>query len=182
MTNPIQIPLKKIRMLGYLAGALVFVLLSSWMLQLTTQANQWSVSRLMIIVIGVAGCLFFGLMVLLMLAKCISSKPGLILNEEGLYDNSSGLSVGFVAWYDVKKIKIWHNGSTTFLVVVVNRPSQYIKREKQLLKRIAMRINQRITGSPINILVNFLDMNLYDLQDIIAAKMKQSTANEGRKP
>jgi hypothetical protein len=54
---------------------------------------------------GLAGIIFFGFVGFYLLKKLFNKKPGLIISNSGIVDNSSGISVGFIPWSDIKEIK-----------------------------------------------------------------------------
>jgi hypothetical protein len=66
------------------------------------------------------------------------------------------------------------------LVIILKKPGKYIERESNFLKRIAMRMNYKISGSPIHILVSFLDTDLNTLNVMIANKRYQKKPAAGQ--
>lgn len=179
MEQQIEIPLNKKRILPNLAGALVFTILGIGMMAGAIIAKGQLLMQVFIFIVGLASLLFFGLIAVVLLIKIFKNKAGMIISEEGLTDNASGVSPGFIAWQDIRKINYTYNGNYTFLVIVVKNPAKYIKRETNFLKRLAMRMNHKIAGSPIHILVSFLDTNLSALNNIIADKRYQKKNGGG---
>jgi len=166
----IEIPLKKIKIGLYLLGAMVFVLLGGWMINSALLAKNQLVGKFIFFIIGLAGVLFFGLLAFVMLIKIFKTKAGLILSDEGLTDNTSGVAAGFISWKEIRKINISNSGSNSYLVVLVKNPEKFIKRERNFIKRFAMRMNYKMTGTPIHIMANFLDIDLYTLDCLITDK------------
>ncbi len=166
----IEIPLKKIKIGLYLLGAMVFVLLGGWMINSALLAKNQLVGKFIFFIIGLAGVLFFGLLAFVTLIKIFKTKAGLILSDEGLTDNTSGVAAGFISWKEIRKINISNSGSNSYLVVLVKNPEKFIKRERNFIKRFAMRMNYKMTGTPIHIMANFLDIDLYTLDCLITDK------------
>lgn len=173
MNEQIKIPFRKKKMIPYVVGALVFVLFGVLMIAAAVPGSGSLLTRVVFFLTGLASVLFFGLVAVVMLAKLARTNAGLILDEEGLTDHSSGLPAGFIPWNDIRKISVTTTGNQRFLVIHVKKPEKYLDREPNLLKRTAMRMNYKLSGSPIHIQVSFLDMDLYTLQELIASKRFQ---------
>lgn len=170
MNEQIKIPLHKKKMVPYFLGAGIFVLLGIWIFLAAFQHELQLVGRIVFFLTGFASILFFGLVVIVLLLKLITKNAGLIISDDGLTDNSSGLSAGFIDWSDIRSIHFSGSGINKFLIIKVKKPEKYINRESNVLKRTAMHLNHKMSGSPIHILVSFLEINEFMLQDMIATK------------
>jgi hypothetical protein len=53
---------------------------------------------------AIAAILFFGFGIFYFLRKLIDKKPGLIIDDNGIIDNSSAVSVGLIPWSDIEHI------------------------------------------------------------------------------
>lgn len=179
MKTHIEISFNKRKVLPYVMGAQVFVLAGILILIIAMKAKNQVIMQLFLIILGLASILFFGLVALVLLPKLFTSKAGLIIADEGLWDHSSGVSAGFVPWVDIKKINYSYSGTNKFLVVMVKKPDKFIDRQTNLMKKLAMRMNYKISGSPIHILVSLLDTDLHTLNDIIATKRYPKTSGTG---
>lgn len=125
------------------------------------------------IIFGVFAMLFFGLILVILLRKIIENKPGLIINSEGVIDNSSGLSAGLVLWSDILSISTTNVTDQKFIVFIVKNPEEYISRQKGIFKRGAMKFNYRFYGSPINISANTLNTNFDKLFELLNQKFEE---------
>ncbi|GAB3162586.1 hypothetical protein GCM10027291_00550 [Telluribacter humicola] len=54
---------------------------------------------------GFAGVVFCGVGVIFILWKLLDNKPGLIIDEFGITDNSNATSVGLIEWKDITKVE-----------------------------------------------------------------------------
>ena len=179
MKEQLEIHLNKKKILSNLPGALIFVILGIWIIGLAINAKNQILIQAIFFIVGLTSILFFGLISIVLLTKIVTSKAGMIINDEGLVDNTSGVSSGFIAWHDIKKINFSLSGSHTFLVIILKNPDKYIEREANFFKKITMRMNHKISGSPIHILVSFLDMDLNTLNEIIINKRFQKKPTAG---
>ena len=110
--------------------------------------------------------------------KALGNKAGLIITDKGLYDYSSAISTGFITWSEIKKTSHSYLGSNIFMLIMVKKPEKYIARQKWLIKRIAMRLNYKMSGTPIHILVSFLDTDIHTLYSLMTEKRYQKVENK----
>ena len=152
------IALSRRKLILMIAGTLLFVAAGVWFLVASDEGSlvttlgrfvpPWFVHRL-----GAAAALFglagagYGI------AKSRDEKPGLILNSEGMVDNSSAVAAGFIPWSEVTDVDIFQIQSQRMLVVHVADPGKYVERGSAL-KRALNRANAGMCGSPIVISSN----------------------------
>ncbi|HEY6241680.1 MAG TPA: STM3941 family protein, partial [Burkholderiales bacterium] len=86
----------------------------------------------------------------LVFPRLCSRKPALIIDEKGITDNASGMSVGFVPWDDITGTGIAVFRKRRFLGISVRNPEEYLAKAGRL-KRMLMKANQRALGCVINI-------------------------------
>jgi len=100
------------------------------------------------LVVGAVGLLTFagfgtGWIVLL-----LRTGPGLVVDDAGFDDRSSGAAVGRVPWADVMSVSRRSICGTALVVVNVREPEAYLAR-LGLLTRLAATANLRWLGSPV---------------------------------
>src|SRR5262245_52976861 len=80
-----------------IAGAVALVGTSFWIWSIAeTTTDPFEVKC-----IAVAGILFFGICAVYGCIKLFDDKPGLVIDAEGIVDNSSAAAAGRVPWSDV---------------------------------------------------------------------------------
>ncbi len=129
---------------------------------------------LIIKVIGIIGVCFFGPSLILIVYKFFDSRPGLIINQAGIIDNSNSANIGLIEWKDIKgfeKIKIL---STKILIVYVKQPNKYIARANNFIARKSMQRTYEKYGSPISLASSPLKINFEELEKIITEEWKKS--------
>ena len=109
---------------------------------------------------------FFGLCALYGLFKLFDGSPGLVLDREGLIDNSSGLAAGRVAWREIRDLHVVVVSGQRFLAFVVDHPEKYLG-EGNVLKRFLVRMNYRSHGAPILISAHSLKVNFEELEQLV---------------
>ncbi len=166
-SNRIVFELNRLQILPFVAGSLVFVVLSAWFLWMDPEAIRGTGGRyadpVEIYLMSAAGVLFFGAIFISAGIKLFGRKEGVIVDEQGITDNSSGVAAGFIPWADVKRLRI-HKG---FLVVDLVNPAAYAKRGWPP-RRLAYRLNQYFYNSPVVISDKVLNGSVRDI--LVAAE------------
>src|SRR3954462_7557927 len=108
-TEPIIIPLNKLKLTTMFLGALVFVGLGVWFVAHPSTFAR-GIFRFMGetggIIIGWASIIFFGLCAIMIFRKIFDNESGLVITSEGIMDNSSGVSAGLIAWADITGLTV----------------------------------------------------------------------------
>jgi len=124
----------------------------------------------------VVRCLMFLVLVILtfgiffVVKKWIKGNPALIINDKGIWDNSTALSVGWVEWRQIKEIKA--NYGYNMITVIVKNPKFFIERESNWLKKVLMTINWKLDESPIHLNDKLIKISCVDL--LIALQLHQN--------
>lgn len=169
----VEIPLSKGKLVKGFAGSAIFVAVSIWIL-LTDRISGGSLLSNPAIkyVIAIGGIVFFGFLAILYLLKLLDKKPGLVIDENGILDNSGGLAAGFIPWTDIQQFSIQKVMKQQFLVITVRNPEYYIGNQKTVLKKKGMQYNFKNYGSPIAISTNTLNCKLPELLNLLEERNK----------
>ncbi len=114
-------------------------------------------------VIGLVSAAFFGPIAVGTVRKLFDARPGLLVDAEGIVDNSSGGAAGRIPWSEITAI------STSFLVgqryvnVHVIDPERFLVRGTRV-QRFFRRRNMAMIGTPISISPNGLAVNFDALE------------------
>jgi len=159
-----EIPLSKSKLILTFAGSLLFVGLGIWfVLKPTTFANPILHSPRIVFVVGLAAILFFGLCAIIIFRKLFDQRMGLIINSEGITDNSSGVSSGLIVWSNITGISTAQIQSQRFILIMVTNPEKYIEAQTGSFKKRMMKINYRMYQTPVCISANGLQCNFDEL-------------------
>lgn len=171
----IEIPLSRTKMTLTLLGALVFVLFGLWFLINPLKSNYPAFGNSnFIFIVGILSVIFFGIIAITIIRKFLDKKAGLIISKDGLTDNSSGVSAGFIPWSDIQEITVTQVMNQKFLMIIVNNPQYYLDKVTNPIKRSAMKMNYKTYGSPISISSNALQTDFEELYRMLVIKMIQS--------
>lgn len=172
MTDKIEIPLSKKKLILLLVGCLVFVTAGSWFLISPPKINNALFGNpTFILMVSIAAILFFGLIAFFIARKLPDNRPGLILDQLGLIDNSSGLSAGQVPWTDIEKISVIEINRQKLILLDVKNPQEYIDRQPNGFKKKLMQINHNSYGTPLSISDNSLQIEFDELVTLLTNRL-----------
>jgi hypothetical protein len=173
--NEIVIPISKQKIILLTIGALVFVGLG--ILFVTNPEKYTSPimrNSTVIFISGLASILFFGLCTPFIFKKLWDKSPGLIITDQGILDNSSGVSAGQILWNDIDEIHVIKIQRQRMIILQVNNPQDYIDKQSSKFKRKMMTINMNMYGSPLFLTSNGLKVSFDELYKTLTEKLKTS--------
>ena len=169
MSQEKVIELSKVKLALLTFGAITFVLLGAWFLSMEVheiESQRKFNSPVLVYGIGVVSIVFFGMSAFIGLKKLFDDSPGLVVNTEGILDNSSGISAGIIPWKEIVGIGEYTVQKQKFISILVKDPEKYVN-NGNLLKRIANRANLKMCGTPVNISANSLKIDYDELLEVI---------------
>ena len=179
MSEERVIELSKVKIILLTLGAVAFVLLGAWFLSLDTQtieSQRKFNSPTLVYGVGIVSIAFFGLCGLIAVKKLFDNSPGLIINSEGILDNSSGVSAGIIPWGEIVGIGEHQVHKQKFISIQVKDPEKYVN-NGSALKRMANRADIKLCGTPINISANSLKISHDDLLQTIGEYYRKTREN-----
>jgi hypothetical protein len=166
---PIEIKLSKGKLIKMMIGCIIFIALGGWMVFDTPPDDP----AIVVQIAGWASILFFGACLIFGIKKMADQRPGLIIDNAGIVDNSSGISGGFIPWSDIAEIRMLKTFNQKFLMLILNNPEEYINKQTSALKRKTIEINYKSYGSPVSISANALQCNFEELKNILDKKLSE---------
>ena len=106
--------------------------------------------RLFCIVISIIGTLFFGMCAVIFFKMLIKNSVIFKVDENGIYDATSYISLGQIAWEDIKTITYKSMGEQKFIAIDLVDDEKYIPYAGSF-KRLCIRANKRL-GYPAVVL------------------------------
>ncbi|MDA3613807.1 STM3941 family protein [Polluticaenibacter yanchengensis] len=185
--NKTNIPFSKTKLTKLLFFSILFLAGGLWMIITNPQTSNPVFNNPVIKAIAAYGATIMGLLGIYFFAgKLFNKAPGLILSEEGIYDNSGALSFGLIPWSDISQIsertiQASIASKQHFVTIALLDPDKYISAETNLLKKKILKANAKSYGTPINISTNGLKTNHKDLLNLVNdyfEKYKQTGGKE----
>jgi hypothetical protein len=173
-SNQIEIPMSKLKLILLLIGAIGFVVMGALIIYKLQNIDNTSLPKqVLTIFFGIAAMLFFGYIGFFIIKKLSDKTPGLIISNEGVTDNSSAVSAGFIPWSDVVDITDFRFLHQKFVSIDLKDPQGFIEKQDSVIKRKAMQFNQTTYGAPISISANALQCNHNKLKAMLKSQFKE---------
>jgi len=164
----IEIPLSKKKIILLVIGALAFVIIGVFFIinpeVFVKHLNIVSITRVR--TVGIASVLFFGVIAIYASWKIRDKRAGLIIDENGIFDNSNSVSIGLIKWADITEIRTEEVSSSKFLLIYVSNPEVYLNKATGFRKKV-MRLNYKMYGTPLSITSNTLKYNFSTLEQLL---------------
>lgn len=177
MNENIEIPLSKNKIILLFVGALIFVILGLWF-AIDPENFKVSIFRYrsveLIRIIGIISVAFFGVCSYFIFKKVFDKKSGLIIDKNGITNNSNATSIGLVKWTDIIGIRALEVVNQKFVMIDVSNPEHYIELKKNGIGKMAMKANYKKYGSPISITANSLKSDFNEVREIIEKQYEKN--------
>ena len=175
MTDQTIIQLSKRRLILLLVGSCAFVVGGIWMSRAEVDPRDpMAFFRYPPVVhgTGLACIAFFGLTGAVSFWKLFDKRPGLVLNAEGLIDNSSGSAAGPVPWSDIAGFEVVQIFGQKLLIVKMVDPNRYAEIGSPPIRTLR-RMNLKLCGSPIALSSNALRIDFAELVGVCNSKVSR---------
>lgn len=151
----------------------------------TVESSQDYSNELVESFFGLLGIAMGSFLVLVTSWKVVDSSPGLVFDNEGLTDNTSAFSRGFIPWSDIsgfEALRVGGPSNTRVLYVILNDPDKYMVAWGPL-KRALFSLN-RILGarSPAALTSGYLTIGFDELESLANRFLTESRAPNGNGP
>lgn len=167
--EPIVIKTSTKKLVQVVIFSIVFIIVGFFMFG--KESNRYSKEFLYVVsLLGIAMGLIGVVYSISILFK--KDKTALVIDNKGITDRSSMVSLGFIPWQDVTSVRLTSMqtnrfSKTYFITILVKNPDQYIAKGKNLLARYSLQWNTDKSGSPINIAPSTFGMKPEELKKII---------------
>lgn len=169
-----EIALSKKKLTKLFLGCVMFVLLGLWfVVHPPAIRNSLFGNPVLIFIIGMASIVFFGMIGFYIFKKFFDNSPGIIISDEGVFDNASGVCVGFIPWTDILEIGETIVANKKFINIIVKNPQEYIDREKNAFKRKLKQMNYKSYGTVIGIQSSGLKCTYPELKTLIENRFEE---------
>lgn len=157
----IAIPFSRVKCAAILLLASAFVAGCAFF-AIHPEADTRHSSTFIRIVSGI-GVPFFGAVAIVSVVRLFASRPGLVIDRQGIDDRSNLVSIGRVDWADIRGLRItrarWNNG----LVVELHDPARFARRGNVL-----QRLLRFGAPSPVVLGSNALDVSFDTMVKLVS--------------
>lgn len=165
----IEIPFSKVKLKKLLAFSILFMLIGCWLAFADPQIDNAAFNNPIVKGVAAYGSIIMGLFGTYFFTKKLFDKqPGLILDEQGIFDNTSAFRFGLIPWSDISEIYASSIQASLaskqhFIALRLVDPEKYILKEKNPIKKKLLQANARSLGSPIHISANGINIDHNEL-------------------
>jgi hypothetical protein len=155
-SEQLVVPASRLKLVGQFFGGVAFVAVGVFMILYPGRRG------LIIQFWGVVSVAFFGSVAVAVLYRLLNPAAAIIINAEGIVDNSSGVSVGLIPWNQVGEIEEHRVKDQLFLGIAVKDLDALLARQPRW-KRKMIRANLAMGTSAVNIPQASIGMKIPDL-------------------
>ncbi len=170
----IKIPKNKLKQIGLFLASLIFVYIGYLIINEEIRIRRMSPETT--VFWGYLGIVFFGCGGVLILADILISKPALIINSNGIKNNSHVGGGYLIRWGNIKTLKIISINKQRMIKIDL-KDNNEIYSQVNFIARNWMKVNGRFMGTPTFIPAVMIKMNLDDVLEIIREQKKLNRKN-----
>jgi hypothetical protein len=150
MTDEVDVSIKlsRVKMVFVVVGSVLFVMIGTALFE--QSGGKDAPFSLFMKLLSLNFIFLFGFCGVYAGGKLFDRKPGLILNSQGIFDNSSAASLGLIPWERVRGLRVVSLSGQKFLVVDLSDPKEFLARAG-LWNRWLAWMNWKFYGSPVQI-------------------------------
>lgn len=158
--TPLRLPRSYKRTVLTIVGSLGFVVLGIVMVSWGLSAELQGIKPILYLLVGILSIVVFGLFAVLVVR--MACRPPLVVDDRGITDNTSALSIGFIPWEQAlgfRPAPVATMGATNDLVHVVWADEQWVWAHMGSFCKLFNRANRSFGVPPAPLSVDFLTIN-----------------------
>lgn len=171
-----HVPISKVKFARNIFLCLCFVLASIWLITMAPDPDNPLFSEAIRIFCGTMGLVVFGTFSLVYVIMLFKQNRGLTITSEGIMDNSTAASVGFILWEEISYFVMVRRVGQVFIIPKLHHPDNYISRGN-FVERYILRSNFRQNGSPVAITPSLLKATSNELMALLEEGLAASKQN-----
>ncbi len=170
----IQIPFSKNKLVLLLIVSIIFVVIGVFMLITPHKTGDNSIynNPVFVISFGTIGSILFIATAALFITHLLDSKPGLIINDEGI--NLNLYIKDYIKWAEIQQLGITQIGAAKLILVYLKQPEAFIAKQNSFFKKRIMSLNYKLSGTPVSITSNSLKCGFDELYTLLNQKLNNS--------
>jgi hypothetical protein len=169
----VEVPLARIKLLGQCLGAVAFVAIGAFMIQEPGRKGLWAQ------MIGAVAVAFFGAVGVAVLFRLLRPGPAIRIDDDGVLDDASGVSLGLIRWDQVGEISEYRVNDQAFLGIKL-RDLEAVIAEQPFWKRRIIRANLQMGAAAVNVPQASVGIKLSDLRREIEQRKMEAARRSSR--
>ena len=169
----VSIPVSRYKLGGLIMYALAFLVLGIVIIvyaqEISLTSYRYHPPKVYVILMGAFSAAFGGVASLLFIYRFfLSSKPGLIVDLEGIHDNSTLMGIGLIRWDEIIDIK--EADQAGYINIIVKDPEKLVDRVRNPLIKRAIKADFNKHGTPVSIAETTLRCGYNELWSLLTTR------------
>ena len=162
--NEYSVPFSRKKILSVIRTNLFFVLIFSFFLVMFTikPTERTPIFQLL----ATPLILLFAFVMISALRKLKNESPGLIVNSQGIIENSSFFPVGLIHWNDVISLYVQQARSSRWLMIQVRDPERYFNQDNYLIHAFQW-LNSIFGGSSFFLSAGLIEIDFDEMVELM---------------
>lgn len=162
-----EVPLDRMKLLGQCLVTLACVAASALLIWIPTRYGLWAQ------IMGAVGVAFSGAVGAAVLFRLLRPGPAIVIDDDGILDDASGVSLGLIRWDQVGEIDEYRVDDQAFLGIMLKEPDGLIA-QQPFWKRRIIRANLQMGAAAVNIPQASVGIKLSDLRREIDHRKREA--------
>jgi len=168
----VSIPVSRYKLGGLIMYAFAFLAVGILIIVYAKEISQTGYRhppKVYVIFMGILSAAFGGVASLLFVYRFfLSSKPGLIVDLEGIHDNSTLMGIGLIRWDEIIEIK--EADQAGYINIIVKDPEKLVDRIRNPLIKRAIKADFNKHGTPVSIAETTLRCGYDELWSLLTTR------------
>ena len=158
---------------GLLLGSGIYIIITSFFEFSEPLEDYFHFNPFIMKFVGIICIVFFGFTLKILIKKLFEKKPGLVIDNIGIIDNSTGLSARHIKWKNIIGFKKFNLLIIQFIAVIVD--DEYLNEYYNKYKwyKFIAKLDHKMAGSPFQIYTSVLKCKQKILFNILQEKLKK---------
>lgn len=151
------------KLIGLAFASMVFVAVGILLIVVGQSEEE---TPIIMVIIGFISAGFFGLCLIYCLYRLMNKKASIIINGDGILDNSSYIGGGLLKWSDIQDVVLYEFMGQRFIGLKLHDTERFMAQQSGM-KKALIRMNKRMINMPVNIPQSGVRMPLDQLYVLI---------------
>lgn len=165
------------KLFGLCAASIIFVLIGGGMFAVGLNEEELPVP---VIAVGLVCVLFFGSCLIYLLYRLLNKKPSVVLDDQGMMDDSSYIGGGRLRWDQIEEIMMYDFMGQRFIGLKLADTQAFLTQQSGL-KKMLMKLNRGMVKAPVNISQQGVAMPLGELYVQMVERWRSAYPDNGRR-
>lgn len=132
----------------------IMVIAGLWLLFMEEDIFNSNLLNFIIKIVAILAVIFFGYGMIFFINRKLENKDIVVVDKNGITDNSTAISLGFIPWKDIDNIYMNSMMSNKFILIKLKNEEEYLNKTSTIKRRLMLK-NKNMGYEMICINLNF---------------------------